>query len=316
MIAWLRQWPDTWLLFGGIFAALLLATLVSETLRWRLHGRRSSAIDNLVSRVRAWWVMVVVVGLAFWIGRTGVIVLFAIISLFALREFITLTPTRRGDYYALLAAFYVVLPGQYWLVYDDWYGLFSIFIPVYGFLLLPILATVEGDTRHFLERTSKVQWGLMICVFCISHVPALLNLYIPGDEGRNLLLIAFLVVVVQSSDVLQYVWGKLAGRHLIAPKLSPSKTVEGFAGGVLSASLLGMGLWWITPFSPWQAFGLALAINLMGFWGGLVMSAIKRDRGIKDWGQMIEGHGGMLDRLDSVCFAAPVFFHLVRYFWT
>ncbi len=316
MIAWLRQWPDTWLLFGGIFAALLLATLVSETLRWRLHGRRSSAIDNLVSRVRAWWVMVVVVGLAFWIGRTGVIVLFAVISLFALREFITLTPTRRGDYYALLAAFYVVLPGQYWLVYDDWYGLFSIFIPVYGFLLLPILATVEGDTRHFLERTSKVQWGLMICVFCISHVPALLNLYIPGYEGRNLLLIAFLVVVVQSSDVLQYVWGKLAGRHLIAPKLSPSKTVEGFAGGVLSASLLGMGLWWITPFSPWQAFGLALAINLMGFWGGLVMSAIKRDRGIKDWGQMIEGHGGMLDRLDSVCFAAPVFFHLVRYFWT
>lgn len=316
MIAWLRQWPDTWLLFGGIFAALLLATLVSETLRWRLNGRRSSAIDNLVSRVRAWWVMVVVVGLAFWIGRTGVIVLFAVISLFALREFITLTPTRRGDYYALLAAFYVVLPGQYWLVYDDWYGLFSIFIPVYGFLLLPILATVEGDTRHFLERTSKVQWGLMICVFCISHVPALLNLYIPGYEGRNLLLIAFLVVVVQSSDVLQYVWGKLAGRHLIAPKLSPSKTVEGFAGGVLSASLLGMGLWWITPFSPWQAFGLALAINLMGFWGGLVMSAIKRDRGIKDWGQMIEGHGGMLDRLDSVCFAAPVFFHLVRYFWT
>ena len=316
MIAWLRQWPDTWLLFGGIFAALLLATLVSETLRWRLHGRRSSTIDNLVSRVRAWWVMVVVVGLAFWIGRTGMIVLFALISLFALREFITLTPTRRGDYYALLAAFYLVLPGQYWLVYDDWYGLFSIFIPVYGFLLLPILATVEGDTRHFLERTSKVQWGLMICVFCISHVPALLNLYIPGYEGRNLLLIAFLVVVVQSSDVLQYVWGKLAGRHLIAPKLSPSKTVEGFAGGVLSASLLGMGLWWITPFSPWQAFGLALAINLMGFWGGLVMSAIKRDRGIKDWGQMIEGHGGMLDRLDSVCFAAPVFFHLVRYFWT
>lgn len=316
MIAWLRQWPDTWLLFGGIFAALLLATLVSETLRWRLHGRRSSTIDNLVSRVRAWWVMVVVVGLAFWIGRTGMIVLFALISLFALREFITLTPTRRGDYYALLAAFYLVLPGQYWLVYDDWYGLFSIFIPVYGFLLLPILATVEGDTRHFLERTSKVQWGLMVCVFCISHVPALLNLYIPGYEGRNLLLIAFLVIVVQSSDVLQYVWGKLAGKHLIAPKLSPSKTVEGFVGGVLSASLLGMGLWWITPFSPWQAFGLALAINLMGFWGGLVMSAIKRDRGIKDWGHLIEGHGGMLDRLDSVCFAAPVFFHLVRYFWT
>ncbi len=115
--------------------------------------------------------------------------------------------------------------------------------------------------------------------------------------------------------MLQYVWDKLAGRHLIAPKLSPSKTMEGFIGGVLSPRLLGMALWWITPFAPWHAFGLALVANLMGFFGGLVMSAIKRDRGIKDWGHMIEGHGGVLDRLDPVCFAAPVFFHLIRYGW-
>jgi predicted CDP-diglyceride synthetase/phosphatidate cytidylyltransferase len=182
-------------------------------------------------------------------------------------------------------------------------------------LVLPILATIGGDTTRYLERTAKVQWGLMICVFCISHVPALLNLEIPGYAGRNLLLFAFLVIVVQSSDVLQYVWGKLIGKHLIAPKLSPSKTVEGFVGGILSASLLGAALWWITPFSPLQAFALALVANLMGFFGGLVMSAIKRDRGIKDWGHMIEGHGGVLDRLDSVCFAAPVFFHLIRYGW-
>ena len=153
-------------------------------------------------------------------------------------------------------------------------------------------------------------------MFCLSHVPALLSLHIPGYEGRNLLLIAFLVLVVQSSDVLQYVWGKLLGRHKIAPELSPSKTVEGFLGGVASASVLGALLWWITPFSPLQAGGIALLIRLMGFFGGLVMSAIKRDRGVKDWGRMIEGHGGVLDRLDSVIFAAPVFFHMTRYFWT
>ncbi len=316
MMQWLRQWPDSMLLFGGIFAVLLFATLVAETLRWRLRGRQSAVVDNLIARIRAWWVMALVVGAAFWTGRVGAIALFAIVSFFALREFITLTPTRRGDYYALLAAFYLALPLQYWLVYTDWYGLYAILIPVYAFLLLPILSTAEGDTKNYLERAAKVQWGLMICVYCISHVPALLNLDIAGYEGRNLLLIAFLVIVVQSSDVLQYVWGKLAGKRLIAPKLSPSKTVEGFVGGVASASLLGMALWWITPFKPWQALLLALAINLMGFYGGLVMSAIKRDRGIKDWGHMIEGHGGMLDRLDSVCFAAPVFFHLVRYFWT
>ncbi|HIY70230.1 MAG TPA: phosphatidate cytidylyltransferase [Candidatus Luteimonas excrementigallinarum] len=314
MIDVLRDIPDTTLLFAGIGGALLLATAIAEVLRWRTDGP-SAVLDNLVARIRAWWVMAAVVGLAFLGGRIGVTLLFALISLFALREFITLTPTRRGDYWALVVAFYVVLPYQYWLVYSDWYGMSAVMIPVYAFLFLPILSTIGGDTTGYLERTSKVQWGLMVSVFCISHVPALLNLEIAGYEGRNLLLIAFLVIVVQSSDVLQYVWGKLCGRRLIAPNLSPSKTVEGFVGGVASASVLGAGLWWITPFTPWQAALLALVINLMGFFGGLVMSAIKRDRGIKDWGHMIEGHGGMLDRLDSVCFAAPVFFHLVRFWW-
>jgi len=121
---------------------------------------------------------------------------------------------------------------------------------------------------------------------------------------------------VQSSDVFQYIWGKLFGRRKVAPAISPSKTVEGLAGGVLSATILGAFLWWITPFSVWQAALMALAINVMGFFGGLVMSAIKRDRGVKDWGDLIEGHGGMLDRLDSVVFAAPVFFHLTRFFWS
>lgn len=315
MIEFLRGLSDTTLLFGGIAAVLMLATAIAEGLRWRVRSRPNAVIDNLVSRIRAWWMMAAVVGLAFVFDRVGVIVLFALVSLFALREFITLTPTRHGDYWALVAAFYVVVPLQYWFVWTGWYGMTTLLIPVYAFLLLPILAAGGGDTTRFLERTAKVQWGLMISVFCISHVPALLNLDIAGYAGRNLLLIAFLVIVVQSSDVLQYVWGKLLGRHLVAPRLSPSKTWEGLVGGVLSATALGAALWWITPFSPWQAALMALVVNLMGFFGGLVMSAIKRDRGIKDWGHMIEGHGGMLDRLDSVCFAAPVFFHLTRYWW-
>jgi len=183
------------------------------------------------------------------------------------------------------------------------------------FLILPILSAVGGDTKRFLERTAKVQWGLMVCVFCISHVPALLTLNIPGFEGRNLLLIAFLVIVVQGSDVLQYVWGKLMGKRKVAPELSPSKTWEGLIGGVASATLLGAALWWATPFAPWQAALMAFMICVMGFFGGLVMSAIKRDRGVKDWGTMIEGHGGMLDRLDSVIFAAPMYFHALHYWW-
>ncbi|MEO8751882.1 MAG: phosphatidate cytidylyltransferase [Casimicrobiaceae bacterium] len=303
-------------LFAGIGAMLVVASLVGFALKTAVaKGQPHATIDNLNARIKAWWVMVLVIGFAFLFGRNGVILLFLFISFAALREFMSLTYTRSADYLALAAGFFVVLPVQYLLIFTDWYGLYSIFIPVYVFLLLPILEVVGGDTKRFLERSAKMQWGLLICVYCISHVPALLTLDIPGYYGRNLLLIVFLVLVVQSSDVLQYVWGKLFGKHKVAPEVSPSKTVEGLVGGVLSATALGAALWWITPFNPWQAALMALAICVMGFFGGLVMSAIKRDRGVKDWGHMIEGHGGMLDRLDSVVFAAPIFFHLTRYWW-
>jgi phosphatidate cytidylyltransferase len=306
---------QTIFLFLAIGCVLVAATAVGMVLARRRGNAPDPMVDNLNQRIRAWWVMVILIGIAFLIGRIGVIVLFALASFTALREFITLTETRRGDHYALVAAFFVVLPVQYYLIGIDWYGLYSIFIPVYAFLLLPIIAAFRADTTRFMERIAVAQWALMLAVFCVSHVPALLTLKIPGYEGRGLLLIAFLILVVQSSDVLQYVWGKLYGRTKIAPNLSPSKTWEGFLGGVGSASLIGLALYWITPFSPPAALLMAFVATVMGFLGGLVMSAIKRDRGVKDWGTMIEGHGGILDRLDSVIFAAPIFFHLTRYFW-
>lgn len=308
---------QTMALFVGVAAVLTVASVVGFVLQRRFAAKVSAAtIDNLNSRIKSWWAMVALIGLAFAFGKGGVTVLFALASLAALREFITLTPTRQGDHIALAVAFFVVVPVQYCLVWIDWYGLYSVFIPVYVFLLLATVAALRQDTKNFMGRVAETQWGLMTTVFALSHVPALLGLAIPGYEGRNLLLIAFLVLVVQSSDVLQYIWGKLLGRRRIAPELSPSKTFEGFVGGVASATAIGALLWWITPFRPIEAGVIALMINLMGVFGGLVMSAIKRDRGVKDWGWMIEGHGGVLDRLDSVIFAAPVFFHTIRYFWT
>jgi phosphatidate cytidylyltransferase len=166
-----------------------------------------------------------------------------------------------------------------------------------------------------LERTATIQWALMICVYCVSHAPALLTLEIPGFDRQNGKLLLYFVLVVQASDVLQYTWGKLFGKHKIAPTVSPNKTWEGFLGGVATATLLGTALWWATPFTPWQAAGMSVTITLLGFVGGLVMSAIKRDRGIKDYGTLIQGHGGVMDRIDSLCFSAPVFFHLTRYFF-
>ncbi|SDG35192.1 phosphatidate cytidylyltransferase [Onishia taeanensis] len=304
---------QTMWLFAGIGLLLVLATLIGRLLAWRKG--RNAVIDNLNARINAWWVMVLTIGIAFMFGLYGVILLFFLVSFYALREFLTLTPTRDGDYLALVAAFYFALPAQYLLIGLQWYGMFSILIPVYVFLLMPILSSFGGDITHYLERTAKVQWGLMIAVYCVSTVPALMTLKIEGFEGHNLMLIAWLILVVQLSDVLQYCCGKLFGKRKVAPKLSPSKTIEGLLGGVLLATMVGAGLYWITPFSPWQAALIALLVNLLGFAGGLVMSTIKRDRGVKDWGHMIEGHGGMLDRIDSVCFAAPVFFHVVRYWW-
>jgi phosphatidate cytidylyltransferase len=301
----------------AVVVVLSLASGLGEVLRRRFDADgTNTVIENLNARINSWWAMVILLALALLFGRIGVVVLFALMSFAALREFLTLTVKARADHWALLVSFFVVIPVQYWLIYIDWYGLYSIFIPVYAFLFMPILAALRGDTSRFLSRVAETQWGLMVAVFAASHVPALLTLDIPGFEGREVLLIAWLVVVVQGSDVLQYVWGKLIGRHPVAPSLSPSKTWEGFAGGVLSASALGALLAWLTPFAIWQAALLAILVTLMGFFGGLVMSAIKRDKGVKDWGHLIAGHGGFTDRLDSVVFSAPVFFHVVRYFWS
>ena len=307
---------EMWQLFGGLIITLIIASSIGYGLKFKVgFSTPHAVIDNLNARINAWWIMILIIFAAAALGFYGVIGLFFVISFMALREFLSLIYIRRGDHLALAACFYVILPLQYFLVAIDWFSMFTIFIPVYGFLFLPILSALLGDTAHFLDRSTKVQWALKISVFCISHIPAILTLDIEGFEEKKLLLMIFLILVVQSSDVLQYVWGKLFGKHKIAPKLSPSKTVEGFVGGVVSASVLGGLLYWLTPFNPVQAVLMSLLICLMGFLGGLVMSAMKRSMGVKDWGNMISGHGGMLDRMDSLCFAAPIFFHVVRYYW-
>lgn len=280
-----------------------------------MSDAKRDTVRNLNARIRSWWIMIGILGAAFVLGPTLTIVLFACASFLALREFITLIPTRRGDHRALFLAFFLVVPLQYALIAMDWYGVFSIFIPVYVFLGLPAVMALAGDTESFLRRASNMQWALMLCVYAISHAPALLLLDIPGYDLPPVFLLIFLITVVQLSDVLQYVFGKLLGRRKIAPSVSPSKTIEGLVGGGLTATLIGGGLSFLTPFTFAQALGMSATIVIAGFLGGLVLSAAKRDLGVKDWGRMIEGHGGILDRMDSVAFAAPLFFHMTRYWW-
>ena len=322
--------PTCWLV-GGVFGFLAVASVVGFVLGRRAavapdtsEGTRAT-IANLNARLRAWWVILTVCTLALVLGRVGACVLFGLASFWALREFLTLTPTQPGDHHALFWVFFVITPYQYYLVAIQWYGMFIILIPVYAFLFIPMRMALCGEYENFLARAARTQWALMICVYCVSYAPALMTLRFgeqpalttrPSDEQGGARLLLFFLLVVQSSDVFQYLWGKWLGRHRIAPHISPNKTWEGFLGGVASSTALGTALWRTTPFHPWQAAGMSLAIALMGFFGGLTMSAIKRDRGVKDYGTLIPGHGGVMDRIDSVCFAAPVFFHLTRYFFT
>jgi phosphatidate cytidylyltransferase len=303
-------------LVSGLAGVLTVATVIGHTLRHRATtDQRRTAVANLNARILAWWAMCAIVIGSVLLGTVGTAILFALVSFLALGEFITLTPARRADHRALLLAFYITIPIQYWLVATSWYGLFAIFVPVYGALCISAVAAMAGDTVGFMERIAKFHWGLLICVYGLSHAPALLMLDIHGYTGQNAKLLLYLLLIVESSDVLQYIWGKLAGRRAIAPTVSPAKTVEGFVGGVATATLLGCALWPLTPFTPWQAAVMALVATTIGFTGGLVMSAIKRDQGVKDFGAAIAGHGGILDRVDSLCFAAPVFFHLTRYYF-
>lgn len=299
-------------LVGGI---LVTASVIGAALAWRTRGSGNATVANLNARIRSWWVMAAVFSTVVLLGHGFTTVLFGCLSFLALREFITLNRTNRADHGVLFWTFFVITPLHYLLVGARWYGLFSIFIPVYAFIFIPFRRVLTGETKDFLANTAKIQWALMVCVYAVSHIPMLLALPLRGYEGQNAKLLFFFVLTAQMSDVLQYVWGKCRGRRPVAPRVSPHKTWEGTLGGIGTTVLMSAGLWWLTPFTPWQAALMALLICVAGFFGGLVLSAIKRDLGAKDWGGSIPGHGGFMDRIDSLCFAAPLFFHVVAFYF-
>lgn len=303
-------------LFGGVLSLLVTLTVIGSALKRRHKWNISrSTTDNFNAQIAAWWKMCVVLVLSLVLGRIGSLVLFGMLSFLAMREYLTLVPTRRGDHRTLFWSFFVIMPLQYCVLGFHWYVLLAILIPVLACVFIPTSIAVAGDTAHFLERAAKIQFGLMVCGYCLSHVAALLQLKIPGFEGHPARLLLYLGIVDQMNDLLQYVWGKLIGKHKIAWRVSPEKTWEGSLGGLVSATALGTLLWWATPFTPLQSAGMSFIICILGFAGSVVMSAIKRDIGIKDFGAVIERREGILDRIDSLCFAAPIFFHLVSYYF-
>ncbi len=318
--AWLNT--RTYWLLGVVLTILLVSSIVGRFLRRQPEGTVHPALARAFNeRVRAWWMMTVILVASYLAGKYATMFLFFGVSFWALREFITMTPTRRSDHRTLFWVFFVITPAQYVVVAlgYGWYQVYSTMIPVFGWLFLPACIAFSDDSKRFLERSAKILAGLIICVYALSYAPALLDLPLQtrnsqGElvpwQGSNPGLLFYFVLLVQLSDVLQYAWGKLIGRHVIAPNINASRTWEGFCGGVASTTVFGVLLAWVTPFGVWGSACMAMVIAVMSFAGGLTMSAIKRDRGVKDYGTLVQGHPGVLDRIDSICFAAPVFFHL------
>ena len=324
-----------------VLLAVILVTLGIATVVSLLLGRRESLtidaamLSKFNHKLRVWWMMTAILVFGFLLHWVGTVLLFGLISFWALREFVTMTPTRRADHRTLFWVFFIFLPFQYLLVLFgssppkwlftsreiDFYGLYSIFIPVYASLFIPARIALSGDFKRFLERSAIIQAGLLICVYSLSYAPALLDLDLIRTDGTrwagsNLSLLVFLLLIAQLASVLERGWSRLAGRHVMAEKINSSRTWEGLFGSMVTTGLIAATLYWATPFYPWEAGIMGAVVAVMATAGTLTMSAIKRDRGVTDTGTLVQGHAGVLDQIDNVCFAAPVFYHLTRFFYT
>jgi phosphatidate cytidylyltransferase len=317
----LRPSQQVGLLFVVLFGLLTVVSIYAfaVSLRERPEGdARKQSLKDFNGVLQTSWVMATVFWVGWALGETVATVLFGFVAFFALREFITLSPTRQGDHRSLVLAFFVVLPVQFYLVTTRHFDLVTVFIPVYVFLAIPVVSALSGDTQRFLERNAKLQWGIMVCVYGISHVPALLLLKFPNYQGKQAFLVFFLVFVVQSCMIVQYLVNSKLKRAPTAPQVSQSFNWLGWLIAVVVASLIGGLMSALTPFKPAQAVAMALIACAAGSLGHLVMKALKRDRGITNWGsegQSVTGASGLLDRVDALCFAAPVFFHSVRWYF-
>ncbi len=298
---------------AGVLVVLALATGIAFALA-SLRPQRD--YRELLARVRTWWLMIGVFAIALLLGRLAMLIFLGLVSFLALKEYLSVIPTRRADRRVLLWA-YLAIPVQYYWVGSEWYGMFVIFIPIYMFLLLPLPMLIIGETQGFLKAIGTLHWGLMATVFSVSHAAFLLVLPPSGNPiggGPGLLL--FLLILTEANDVAQFVWGKLLGRRKVIPKVSPGKTWEGLVGGVATTTALSCALApWLTPLSLLHSLIVGLLLGVAGFVGDITISAIKRDLGIKDSGTLLPGHGGILDRLDSLTYTAPLFFHFVRFFY-
>ncbi|GAA0684559.1 phosphatidate cytidylyltransferase [Marinobacterium maritimum] len=298
------------LLMAAVLAALIIAQAIYQ---WLNMSRPEHDYTELHLRIRSWWWMIAIVFVVLLLPLSYTILFIGFLSFMALKEFLSIVPTRMTDRRVIFWA-YLSIPAQYYWMSMDWYGMFIIFIPVYIFLFLPLILVLIGETKGFIRSAGIIHWGVMLTVFCLSHAGYLLLLPTKNEQAGAIGLVLFLLVMTQFNDVCQYVSGKLFGRRKIVPKVSPNKTWAGFIGGTVTVTAISILLApYLTPLSWKEGLLAGMIISVGGFVGDLVISAVKRDLQIKDTGHLIPGHGGILDRIDSLMFTSPLFFHYIYY---
>ncbi|MEI6896835.1 MAG: phosphatidate cytidylyltransferase [Psychromonas sp.] len=294
----------------SVVALLIIASTIRLFLKIKSPNKD---FVELRQRIQSWWWMIAILFGVLIASNTTSVIFFAILSFLALKEFFSIVPTRQADRRVLLWA-YLAIPVQYYWVATAWYGMFLIFIPIYVFLFLPMRAVFIGETKGFIRSLGTIHWGVMLSVLCISHIAYLLQLPVKNEQAGGIGLVLFLIFITQFNDVCQYIWGKMLGKHKIIPKVSPNKTWEGFIGGVVTVTIIsGFVAPYLTPLSMLEGFVAGALIAISGFVGDVVISSVKRDLSIKDSGTLIPGHGGLLDRIDSLIYTAPLFFHFLYY---
>lgn len=293
-----------------IVALLVIATSIRLVLG---ITNKTADYTELRQRIQSWWWMIGILFFVFIFSQNAAIVFFAFLSFIALKEFLSIVPTRLSDR-RVIFWLYLAIPLQYLWVNMAWYGMFVIFIPVYIFLFIPMRMVIIGETKGFIKSAGILHWSVMLTVFAISHIAFLLVLPEKNHWSGGVGLVIYLLFMTQFNDVCQYVWGKLLGKHKIIPKVSPNKTWEGFIGGLLTLTIVSSFIApYLTPLNWLEGLGAGLIICLGGFFGDVVISSVKRDLQIKDSGNLIPGHGGILDRIDSLIYTAPLFFHYLYY---
>ena len=295
---------------------IILAILVLSSILLGIWGlfSKSKMLTEIKTRTKSWWIMCTLFITATIISNVITYVCIGFLSFAALREFYSVIKLRKSDRAGMLWC-YLAIPVQYYLAYRGWYELFIVFIPVFMFVWIPFILVLQGETKMIMSSMAGLPTSLMLCVFGLSHMAYLISLpEIDGFSAGGKGLLLFLIFITQINDVMQFIWGKLIGKHKILPKISPNKTWGGFIGGLISSVFIGYLMSFLTPLNHWQVIVVSFFIAGVGFVGDVVVSAIKRDMGVKDMGQAIPGHGGVLDRIDSLALTTPIFFHLVYFF--